>query len=527
MSIIRGVQKALKELAELAGQLDELRAENGRLSKRSHGLETEMKKLQVENDLHKQKIAYLLKKLFGAKSEKIDSNQLELLLAGMAASESEASAKGVEEKPMEPVRQRRKRTPRKDRFPKDLPEEWVVIDPPEVEAEPDEFTCIGSEELVELVVIPPRFIKRVIQRRKFVRKNARHRPPVIAPAPKRLIENSFASVELLIYIIMSKYMDHLPLYRQQKMFNRYGIELSRQTMSDWMWKVGDWLSLIYEEMKREIVGSGYVQVDETMIRYLEPGAGKAQQGYLWTYHSPGVGVLFDWQTTRSSRCLEEMLDEYHQIKLQCDGYIVYPAYRNGRAKSEEIILFGCWAHVRRKFFDAQEDSYFSRWMLLQIGHLYRVEARLREQGAGATLREVLRQSESRMVVERIGKALKRKLGSHLPKSPTAQAITYTLNLWEALVGYLRDGEVEIDNNLVENAIRPTALGKKNWLFFGSAKAGRRSAILYSILETCRKLGIDERDYLQDVLSRLPELSNQQIAECTPAKWMQHRTEKAA
>ena len=522
------MQKALKELqnqvAEQTAQFNELRRAHDKLSEQNHGLEAEVKKLRVEDKLQKQKIAYLLKKLFGSKSEKLDPNQLELLFAGFE--ESEAIAEGTTENSVEATRKRKKRPPREERFPVGLEEEFVVIDPPEVVAQPDEYRCIGADELTELVVIPPKFIKRVIQRRKFVRKNAKHLPPIIVPAPKRLIENSFASVGLLIYIIMSKYMDHLPLYRQQKMFKRYGIELSRQTMSDWMWSMGNWLSLIYEEMKQEVLGSGYVQVDETMIRYLKPGAGQAPRGYLWTYHSPGVGVVFDWQTGRSCTCLEQMLDTYRDIKMQCDGYVVYAAYRNGRANREEIILFACWAHVRRKFFDAQEDSYFSRWMLEQIGHLYRVEAQLREQGANATLREVHRQSESRLVVERIGKALKRKLVEHLPKSPTGKAIAYALNLWEALEAYLSHGEVEIDNNLVENAIRPTALGKKNWLFFGSAAAGRQSAILYSILETCRKLGIDERDYLQDVLSRLPELSNHQMAEWTPAKWKQRQKQKA-
>lgn len=299
-------------------------------------------------------------------------------------------------------------------------------------------------------------------------------------------------------------------------------------MSGWMWTIADWLTLIYDEMKLEVLETQYLQVDETVIKYLAPGTGRAQQGYLWVYHAPGTGVVFDWHPGRSAACLNSMLDGYNG-SIQTDGYRAYQTYNSRRIENGQpaLIMFACWAHARRYFYEAKDESYFSRWMLRQIQLLYQVESRLREKNAGPALREAVRQAESRMILNRINKALKAKLHTHLPKSLTGKAIGYTLHLWKELARYPEDGRVEIDNNLVENAIRPTAIGKKNWLFFGSENAGKQSAILYSILETCRKLNINPYEYLTDVLSRLPHITNQQVRELTPAKWLQAKKKMAA
>jgi hypothetical protein len=220
---------------------------------------------------------------------------------------------------------------------------------------------------------------------------------------------------------------------------------------------------------------------------------------------------------------------------QTDGYGAYGSYVNGRARRIEagesakvIELAGCWAHVRRKFKEALEESPVqAAWVLNQIGMLYGCERMLRENRSGPTLRAAVRCSHSAMVVERIGRMLRLKLASHRPASQMGKAIRYTLSLWPQLQCFIEKGEVEIDNNLVENAIRPTALGKKNYLFFGAPEAGERAAIFYTILENCKQEGINPQEYLRDVLSRLPSMSMQETGYLTPAAWAAQRNQRVA
>ena len=207
--------------------------------------------------------------------------------------------------------------------------------------------------------------------------------------------------------------------------------------------------------------------------------------------------------------------------VQCDGYAAYPSF--AKQHPQPIVLAGCWAHVRRKFHEAREQSpKLTGWFLRQIQLLYQVEAALRESKVGPALRAATRASQSRPVVERLHRALVRHKTRHLPKSLLGQAIDHALAQWPTLTVYLADGRVEIDNNRVENAIRPTAVGKKNWLFMGEAGAGQRGAILYNVVESCRRRGLDPFAYLKDVLTRLPDMTNHQIPELFPAIWAKAR-----
>jgi hypothetical protein len=273
-----------------------------------------------------------------------------------------------------------------------------------------------------------------------------------------------------------------------------------------------------------------VQVDETPVAYLAPGHGKTKQGYLWTCSRPGGDVFYRWETSRAAACLDKIIPVDFKGTVQCDGYAAYRSFANGRDGAVELA--GCWAHVRRKFHEALDQSpQTAGWLLRQIQHLYRVEARLREQRAGPKLRVAVRAHESRPIVERFERALVRLKagGRHLPQSLLGSAMDYALGQWRTLDVYLGDGRVEIDNNLVENAIRPTALGKKNWLFMGEAEAGQRGAILYTLIESCRRRGIDPYAYLKDVLTRLPTMTNHQIPEVTPEAWArtQHQLQRQA
>ncbi|VGO22117.1 hypothetical protein SCARR_04198 [Pontiella sulfatireligans] len=270
-------------------------------------LNAENTQLKTEVKLLNEKVQYLLKKLFGRSSEKLSPDQMELLLDELQeAQEALEIAEEAEQDDSEPVESRRgKRKPLKERVPEDLPVEQVIIIPDEVQGNPGRYKKIGEEKVRELDVVPTRYFIREIIREKFIEIDNREVPPLIAPAPARLIPNSYASAGLLLQIILSKYCDHLPLYRQEQVLKyRHGIEISRKTMGNWMYLIADWLTLIYEALRNEIRQSEYIQADETFIKYQDPKKDHCPNGYLWAYHSPGVGVLFEWFPSRAASCLD-------------------------------------------------------------------------------------------------------------------------------------------------------------------------------------------------------------------------------
>jgi transposase len=485
----------------------------------------ELVRLRLENSLLRQKVDLLSRKRFGCSSEKLSLDQLQLLL-GLAEEEmnQEQPEPPVEDKPQkEPKAPRRERKPR---LPENLPVVEDVIDPEPVKAQPELWRPIGEEVTEQLDYEPARFILRRTIRRTFVHRTDKDLAPVTAPLVPCLQERCLAAPGLLAQVVVGKYADHLPLYRQEHIFKqRHGVELSRQTLSGWMDLVADWMKPIFGHLRKEVFGEGYVQIDETPVRYLAPGRGKTLKGYLWTANRPSGEVVYQWETSRSAACLDNLLPVDFTGTVQCDGYRAYDAY--ARRSAGEITLASCWAHVRRKFFEAKESApRTAGWFLRQIQHLYRIERRLREKRCSPKLREVIRFQESRILVKRIEEAGRRlqQEGQHFPKSPMGKALSYLLNEWEGLEVYLSDGRVEIDNNLVENAIRPTAVGKKNWLFIGAADAGDRSAILFTIIENCRRCGINPYDYLRDVLSRLPRMTNQQTHTVTPKAWAKEQAQ---
>jgi transposase len=480
--------------------------------------------LRRENTLLRQKIDLLVKRVFGSSSEQLDPAQMHLLLQGQESIPPQADVPPA-------ALQKAKASPRdikvalrKDRVPENLPVVEEVIDPDAVKAQPEAWRCIGQEVSEQLDYEPGRFLCRRTVRRKYVHKLDHDRPPIIAPLPECLLERGLAAPGLLAHVLVSKYGDHLPLYRQEQIYRqRHGVALPRQTLARWVELAADWLRPIYEQIRTGVMAGGYVQVDETPIQFLEPGHGKTRQGYFWTCSRPGGDVVFRWETSRSAQCLNNLIPADFRGVVQCDGYSAYRALADGRKGA--IQLAGCWAHVRRKFYDALEQSpRTAAWFLGQIQQLYTVEASLRDHRAGPDLRAAVRASQSKPVVQRLERAFIRLRASHryLPQSLLGQAIDYALGQWSTLSVFLENGRLEIDNNLVENAIRPTAVGKKNWLFVGEAGAGQRGAILYSIIETCRRRNIDPDAYLRDVLSRLPRMTNHQIPEITPEAWAKSR-----
>jgi transposase len=486
------------------------------MTPRETELTQQVELLRRENALLRQKIDLLVKRVFGSSSEPLERNQLELL----AAQPESASPAALVVTAPEKDRSKSSRPPREPRLPENLPVVEEVIDPEPVKAQPEVWRCIGQEVSEQLDYEPGRFLRRRVVRRKYVHRTNPDYAPVIAALPERLLDRSLPAPGLLAHIVVGKYCDHLPLYRQEQIYaQRHGVHLPRQSLTRWVELASEWLKPIYEQIRTGVMGGGYVQVDETPVDYLAPGHGKTKQGYLWTCSRPSGDVFYRWEISRAAECLHNILPVDFTGTVQCDGYSAYRSFAHKR--NGTIELAGCWAHVRRKFHEALEQSpKTAGWIMRQIQHLYRVEAKLREQRAGPRLRAAVRVHESRPIVERMERALIRlkSSGRHLPQSLLGIAMDYTLGQWQTLDVYLGDGRVEIDNNLVENAIRPTALGKKNWLFVGEAEAGERGAIIYTVVESCRRRGIDPYAYLKDVLTRLPKMTNHQIHEVTPQAW---------
>jgi transposase len=501
-------EEAVKGLSkkQLLKEHQELRAENARL--------------RQEVQLLHQKMDLLIRRVFGRSSEKLDGSQLDLFLLAAENEPGKVDASSLEEAdPRHEVKARRNARPR-ERWPGELPVIEEIIDPKEVQQAPEAWRLIGAEISEQLDYEPGRFLRRRLIRRKYVRRGDPEAVPVIAALPPSLQERCIAAPGLLAQIIVSKYCDHLPLYRQEAIFgNRYGVHLPRQNMARWMGLAADWLRPIYEKIRSGVMAGGYLQIDETPIRYLSPGHGQTKLGYFWTALSPGGDVLYHWETSRAADCLSKVIAADFQGTLQCDAYVAYGSFVKNHAR--KISLAGCWAHARRNFYEAREQApQRCGWILRQIAHLYRIEENLRRSAAGPRKRAAERMSQSRPICERLHRALVlfKKSRRYLPRSAFGQAIDYALSNWPLLTVYLEDGRIQIDNNLVENCIRPTALGKKNWLFFGDADAGQRSAILYTIIESCRCRGIDPHAYLRDVLTRLPSMTNWQVKDITPEAW---------
>ncbi len=498
--------------ATLQSQLRELREQVAVLKEA-------LEQSRRENTILRQKLDALARRFFGKKSEQLNPAQLELLLSGLA----EGNAETTEEEPAtRPAPRRARPHPRRVRTPDNLEVVREVIEPELVKVEPEHWTCIGEEVSRQLDYQPGKFFWQETVRPKYVRRQDRSQPPVVAAAPERVVEHGLAAPGLLAQVLVGKYCDHLPFYRQEQLFwQRHGVFIARQQMVHWTAQSVRLLSGISDCLKRELQGSTYVQVDETPVRYLDPSLeGRCGQGYLWTGLVPGHCVVYEWHASRAARCLDSLLGESFAGKLQCDGYSAYPAFAKTRSQVE---LLGCWAHARRGFFEAQEQvPRVAAWFLKQIGLLYRWEEELRESRAGPVLRQVRRSSHHRVVIGRLRRALTKLQPRYLPQSLMGQAISYALNQWPLLERFLEHGEAEIDNNLVENAIRPTALGKKNWLFFGSEEAGQRSAVMYTLIENCRMHSVEPYAYLKDVLERLPRCTNKDVDQLTPLKWKQAR-----
>lgn len=476
-------------------------------------------------DLQRQ-LEWLRRQVFGpGKGEKLDRLQLLLKLQGV---EAELAAKAAAPK-QEVSYERRCPKPEKRAAPAELyaklpVSEVVVIEPEEVKAQPEAFEQIGEERTFEVEITPPQLTKREIVRPKYKVKADRAQPPVVAPAPARVVPGGHASAGLLAWVCVSKYLDHLPLYRQEQMLGRWGAAIPRASLCEWIRIAAEWLQPIYRRMHQHLLGGDYLQADETPIKCHDPDAGKGavSQGYLWLISRPGGDVVFDWKLSRRHGELTGLVRNFAGV-LQADGYEAYDAHALAHP---EVIRVGCWAHARRKFAEAQgEDPKAVRVALKLIGRLYRLERAWDAADAEAgRARDALERARLRAThfarslrwLHALALALR---SQHRPKSGIGQAAGYLLGQWATLERHVEHGQTRLDNNLVENAVRPTKLGLKNWLFVGHPEAGQRSAILYSIIVSCLRHDVEPLAYLRDVLARLPSMTNQDdIDPLLPSRW---------
>ncbi len=470
-------------------------------------------------------IAKLRRMQFGRKSEKLDRQieQLELRLEALQLNDAEKAAALPE-----PIANLKSvtRSARKP-LPAHLPRE-VRSYLPKQEACPDcggELKHLG-EDVSEMLEIEPLRFKVIRQVRPKLACAGCERI-VQAEAPSRPIARGIAGPGLLAHVLVSKYGDHLPLYRQSEIYAREGVELDRSTLADWVCETSALLEPLVEALRRHVMAAEKLHADDTPVPVLAPGNGKTKTGRLWTYvrddrpagdRTPPA-VWFAYTPDRKGEHPKAHLSKF-QGTLQADGYAGFEQIYEGGHIQEAA----CWAHVRRKFYDLEQahKSPVAKEALGRIGALYAVESDIH--GRAPEERREIRNIRSRPLLESLKQWLEETLGKLSKKSDTAIAVRYALGRWDALMRYCDDGRLEIDNNAAERALRAVALGRKNYLFAGSDRGGESAAAIYSLIGTAKLNGIDPESYLRNVLSRIAEHPINRIEELLPWKLAADDTE---
>jgi transposase len=463
-------------------------------------------------------IARLRRMQFGRKSEKVEREieQLELRLDELQATQTEKGAPSQTSAVAVPIVSAAKPTRRP--LPEHLPRETRKY-PPKQEACPDcggELKQLGEDVSEMLEYVPARF--KVIRQVRPKLACGCCDKIVQAEAPSRPIERGVAGPGLLAHVLVSKYCDHLPLYRQSEIYAREGVELERSTLADWVGGTSALLAPLVEALRRHVMSATKLHADDTPVPVLAPGNGKTKTGRLWTYvrddrpagDATPAAVWFAYTPDRKGEHPQAHLSNFTGT-LQADGYAGFERiYEAGRIQEA-----ACWAHVRRKFYDlvTAHKSPVAAEALERIGALYAIEKEIR--GRSPEERRAVRGTRARPLPESLKQWLQATLGKLSRKSDTALAVRYALGRWEALLRYCDDGHIEIDNNAAERALRTVALGRKNYLFAGSDAGGERAAAIYGLMGTAKLNGIDPEAYLRDVLTRIADHPINRIEELLP------------
>lgn len=479
-------------------------------------LKARINAMEHEIALLKLTIAKLQRTQFGRRAERLDGHlaQLQLALGALEARATEAASCGeAESTPSSAAR-----TPVRKPLPDHLPRESTVY-------RPDTCNCpscggslkpLGEDVAEHLEFVPARF--RVIRTVRPKLTCRRCDTIVQAPAPARPIGRALAGEGLLAHVLVAKYCDHIPLYRQSDMYAREGVELARSTLADWVGESARLLAPLVQAIRSHVLGAEKLHADDTPVPMLAPGQGKTQTARLWTYvrdDRPGAStaapaVWFAFSDNRRGEHPQSHLKRFRGV-LQADGYAGFDRlYRDGT-----ILEAACWAHVRRKFYDIAQAqaSPLAAEALTRIGALYAIEADIR--GDPPERRCAVRTARARPLLAQLHAWLEGSLRQLSQKSALAEAIRYALVRWVALTRYVEDGRIEIDNNAAERALRAVALGRKNYLFVGSHAGGERAAAMYSLIGSARLNGLDPEAYLRYVLGRIGEHPINRIGELLP------------
>ena len=479
---------------------------------------------QLMGDLrHKQAIidklthenAVLKRLKFAAQSERFGPEQRSLLEESLDA-DLQAVAEELEAlTPPTPERQANQ-PPKRQPLPAQLPRR-------EIRHDPASTTCacgcqmkrIGEDVSEKLDYVPGEFTVERHIRGKWA--CARCETIVQAPVEPHVIDKGIPTAGLLAQVLVAKYADHLPLYRQETIFARAGFAIPRSTLAQWVGSCGVRLQPLVDALKAVVLRHGVLHADETPVQMLKPGNGKTHRAYLWAYAAGAFedlkAVVYDFCESRAGVHAREFLGDW-QGTLVCDDYA---GYKEG-FKSGQIIEAGCLAHARRKFFDlhAANKSQIAEFALEQFGKVYEIERRVKDLEAEA--RKSIRQQQTKPVLDALREWMQLQRQKVPGNSASAKALDYSLNRWAALTRFVDDGQLPVDNNWVENRIRPIAQGRANWLFAGSLRAGQRAAAIMSLIQSARMNGHDPYAYLKDVLTRLPTHKASQIEELLPHRW---------
>ncbi|MEB3768412.1 IS66 family transposase [Acinetobacter sp. MD2] len=519
--------KTLPDLSQLTHEqllefTQQLAMQNQQLVEDKQHLDTKVQHLTILNKKYEHELALFKRHKFAQKNENLTAKQISLL---DEAVEEDIAAVDLELERLHAdqsdVPAQKTTISKAKRRP--LPDHLPTI---RVEHEPTSTQCscgcqlrrIGEDVSEKLSFKPAQFIKEQHVRGKWVCDQCDSIQQ--QPMPAYVIDKGIASPELLSHVLVSKYADHLPLYRQRLIYQRVGVDLARSTLSEWIGQCGVQLESLAEALKQIVLQQRVIHADETPVTVMQMGEKKPKKGYVWAYASTQYNsiqaVIYEFQPSRSGKHAEDFLQGW-QGHLVCDDYSGYKA----QFKNKAIIEVGCMAHARRKFHELHVTckSQIAEQALRLIQQLYQIEAELREiPNCTAEQRRQRRQQDSQPIMQQLYEWLKQHQLKVPTSSPTAKAINYSLKRWHALCRYLDDGELPICNNWVENQMRPWALGRKNWLFAGSLRSGQRAANIMTLIQSAKLNGLDPYAYLSDVLKRLPTHKMKDIEELLPHKW---------
>jgi transposase len=457
---------------------------------------------------------YYLRRLFGKKSERLPLGPTLFEGAAEPAAPS-PDDEGSMLSPREEKKTRRKPTGRKP-FPESFPRRRIEHPLPEEDRKcfecGEERVRIGEETSEVLHFIPAHFEVDVHARGKYACRCG-DGGVLTPPAPPRPIPGSYAGPSLLAHVLVSKFDDHLPLYRQAEIFRRSGVDLARSTLCDWVGGVMPLLEPVAQAIRHSVLEQSHVQADETPLTVQEGPEGRPKEAYLWVYRGGGTKeVFFDFRMGRGREGPSGVLKDFRGT-LQTDAY---PGYDEIVLRNH-LVAAGCMAHARRKFFEALESSPREAGLVLVlIRRLYKIE----ERALGLPLEEIarLRTTESVPAMADLKATIEKLAAETTPASRLGKACYYATHQWSALTVFLSDPRVDIDNNAIERHIRSVAVGRNNWLFCGNEEGGRRAALAYTLIESCKAAGVEPFAYLTDVLTRLPGLPAERAAEFTPRAW---------